>query len=224
MEQLYRRNVPIVIAFLIGTAMVIQYYVPSEQSASFEQDMNIWTEIIGAFALLLGVQSLIHSHQQKIRRRLPGFGFSWIVIISLIVMTIAGLVGGGVENQQGLYNWFFMNMQVPMQATVFSILAFYIATAAYRAFRAKSPEATLLLIAAMIAMLGRVPIGTEMTGWIPEGTFWANLRIEVMTDWLLNVPNAAGFRAVMFGVALGIISTSLRIIFGIERTYMGGGD
>lgn len=224
MEQLYRRNVPIIIAFLIGTAMVIQYYVPSESSGKFAQDMNVWVEIIGAFALLLGVQSLIHSHQQKIRRRLPGFGFSWVVIISLIVMTIAGLVGGGVDNQQGLYNWLFMNVQVPMQATVFSILAFYIATAAYRAFRAKTPEATLLLIAAVIAMLGRVPIGTEMTAWIPEGTFWANMRIEVMTDWLLKVPNTAGFRAVMFGVGLGIISTSLRIIFGIERTYMGGGD
>ena len=212
------------IAFVMGIAMVCQYYIPSQASQDFGSDMNIWTEIIFAFALLIGVQSLIHNHTNKIRRKQVGYGFSWAVIISMIAMTIAGLIGGGVDNTKGMYFWMFQYLQVPMQATVFSILCFYIATAAYRAFRAKTPEATMLLIAAAIAMLGRVPVGTELTDWIPLGTFWANLRMEIMTDWLLNIPNTAGFRAVMFGVGLGIISTSLRIIFGIERTYMGGGD
>jgi hypothetical protein len=33
----------------------------------------------------------------------------------------------------------------------------------------------------------------------------------------------AAQRGVMMGIGLGMIATSLRIIFGIERTYMGGG-
>lgn len=223
--QFFKRNLPITIAFTIGIVMIIQYYVPSKASQDFAEDMNIWTEIIAAFALLIGVQSLIHNHTMKIKRRQPGFGYSWVVIISLILMTLAGIIGGGVENPYGIYSWMFLYLQVPMQATVFSILAFYIASAAYRAFRAKSPEATMLLIAAAITMLGRVPVGEQLTNFIPpESLFLHNFRIEIMTDWLLNVPNTAGFRAVMFGVGLGIISTSLRIIFGIERTYMGGGD
>ncbi|MEP0813348.1 MAG: hypothetical protein HRF49_01610 [bacterium] len=222
--QFLKKNIPVTIAFLIGIVMILQNYIPSKESQEFAKDMNIWVEIIAAFALLIGVQSLIHNHLGKIKRRQAGYGFSWVVILSLVIMTLAGLIGGGVENPTGLYSWFFLYMQVPMQATVFSILAFYIASAAYRAFRAKTPEATMLLIAAAIAMLGRVPVGEQITSFIPDEGILRNLRIEVISDWLLNIPNAAGFRAVMFGVGLGIISTSLRIIFGIERTYMGGGD
>jgi len=38
----------------------------------------------------------------------------------------------------------------------------------------------------------------------------------------MNIPNTAGQRAIMIGIALGIMSTSLRIILGIERTFVGG--
>lgn len=219
-----KRNIPVLIAFFMGIVMIGQYYIPSSASAEFAENMNIWTEIIAAFALLIGVQSLIHNHYSKIKRRSVGFGYSWVVLISMLIMTLAGFIGGGVDNPSGMYFWLFQFVEVPMQSTVFSILAFYIATASYRAFRAKTPEATMLLIAAAIAMLGRVPIGETITGWLPESGLLASLRIEIMTDWLMNIPTVAGFRAVMFGVGLGIISTSLRIIFGIERTYMGGGD
>jgi len=81
-----------------------------------------------------------------------------------------------------------------------------------------------LLVAAVIVMLGRVPLGTSMTSWLPDAGFWSSLRLETMTSWLLNIPNAAGFRGIVLGVALGIIATSVRIIFGVEKTYMGGGD
>ena len=38
------------------------------------------------------------------------------------------------------------------------------------------------------------------------------------------MPNAAAQRGILLGVILSQIAISLRIIFGIERTYMGGGD
>lgn len=45
-----------------------------------------------------------------------------------------------------------------------------------------------------------------------------------LVDWLMNQPGMAARRAIMLGISLSVIATSMRIIFGIERTYMGGKD
>ena len=127
-----------------------------------------------------------------------------------------------------LFNWLYEYTFIPMQATMFSVLAFFIASAAFRAFRARSMEATLLLVAAIIMMVGRVPIGDLISNATPAFMIGQNeyhlIDFEEWTGWLLNVPNAAAKRGILLGVYLSQIAISIRIIFGIERTYMGGGD
>ncbi|OQX92568.1 MAG: hypothetical protein B6D58_02470 [candidate division Zixibacteria bacterium 4484_95] len=103
--------------------------------------------------------------------------------------------------------------------TMFSILAFFVASASYRAFRAKSREATILLIAAFIILLGRTPIGDYITFWLPG---WLNFfHIPILANWIMAIPNLAGQRAIMIGISLGVVSMSLRLILGIERGYIG---
>ncbi len=111
------------------------------------------------------------------------------------------------------YNPFFfiyLYIYVPLSATMFSLLAFYIASAAYRAFKAKTKESTLLLGAAFLVMLGRVPIGEAISHHFTE-----------IADWIMNVPNTAGQRAILIGAALGLVSSALRILLGLEQSYLG---
>ncbi len=102
---------------------------------------------------------------------------------------------------------------------MFSLLAFFIASAAFRAFRIRTVEAGLLAVAALIVMLGRVPVGDVMSGALPE---W--LRLGAMQDWIMNVPQNAAKRAILIGAALGVMATGLRVILGIERSYLSGED
>ncbi|MEK7369523.1 MAG: hypothetical protein AABZ62_07640, partial [Planctomycetota bacterium] len=67
--------------------------------------------------------------------------------------------------------------------------------------------------AAIIVMLGRVPIGALISEYLP-----------MAADWIMGVPNLAAKRGILLGVSLGAIATSIKIIFGIERQYLGGGD
>lgn len=232
----FKRQWPIIVAFVCGIVMWARYYIPTEQSQTLQDEFVRWARILFGFAAMLGILSLLHHHWSKIKFKRPGFGFSWITLVAFVIMALTGLLPiswrwlGFAERFMELdgphmYLWGYM--LVPMQATMFSVLAFFIASAGFRAFRARSVEATALLAAGCIIMIGRVPVGDLITsGWTASigGTEYSILPFAQVTDWLLNIPNAAAQRGIILGVILSWVAISVRIIFGIERTYMGGGD
>jgi len=123
----------------------------------------------------------------------------------------------------------FQRIYDPLQGTMFSLLAFFMASAAYRAFRAKSLEASLLLLSAFLVMLGRVPIGEKvgellefMLAWVPllSQIDFSSLIGEI-SSYIMEVPNTAGQRAIMIGAALGMVAASFRIWIGLEKEYLG---
>jgi hypothetical protein len=131
----------------------------------------------------------------------------------------------GDFNQPGsAFWWAYKYIFSPITAMMFGLLAFYVASAAFRAFRAKNVEATLLLGTAFIILLGRTYAGVLITGWIPPDSPFAWLRLENLAVYFMKLFNAAGNRAIMIGIALGIASTSLKILLGIDRSHIGGRD
>lgn len=205
-----KRTIPLLIVMILGFLFVAHVFIPGKISQDFLNWFLKWSKVIGPFAVILGVMSLVMVHSTKIRRKAPNWGYSIVALVALALTTATGFIWGIQEGTA--YMWVFKNFNVPLGATMFSLLAFYIASAAYKAFRARSVEATVLLIAAIIVMLGRVSIGHAISHWIPD-----------ITEWILNVPNLAAKRGITLGVGLGMTATSLKIILGIERTYLGGG-
>ena len=209
-----RREIPLLIVFLFGVFMIVQFFIPHRIMANIYQEFNNWTIIIGIFTMIVGIGSLMSVHYSRIKRKTEGWGYSIVTIVSLFGMSIVGLIGG-TENE------LFLNLYryglSPVTATMFSLLAFFIASAAYRAFRIRNVIATLLLLAAVVVMLGRVPVGEIISNWLPV---W--LKLPNIANFLLTVPNVAAKRAIYIGVGLGVAAVSLKIILGIERTWLGG--
>lgn len=109
-----------------------------------------------------------------------------------------------------VFVWIYDHVFGPANATLFALLAFFVASAAFRAFRARNAEAALLLGAAIFMMLGRAPLGRAISDVLPD-----------LAQWLLDVPSNGGRRAIMMGAAIGAIATGLRVILGLERSHLG---
>ena len=213
-----RRTFPLILAFISGVIGILVFYVPHSTAQVLERDLAKWFMIISAFAYILGLYSLKNLHWSRVRARQAGWGYSLVAFVSFLLMIAFVIYNDGngpfhAQAKTGGYQWLFLNVYVPCTSTMFSLLAFFIASAAYRTFRARSLEAALLLLAGIVVMLGRVPIGAYIWDLIPE-----------LSQWLMAVPNMAAKRGILLGVSLGAIATALRIIFGIERSYLGGGD
>ena len=206
-----KQQVPLVLCFLFGIVMILTEFSPHTASQATYKEIANWGRVISPFVFVLAVVTLIQTHWTRIQRRVEHWQYSLVVFAGMIAMVVAGLPSGP---QHPAFKWLFNNVQVPMDATMFSLLAFFIASAAYRAFRARTFEATLLLVTAVIVMVGNIPVGDLL--W-PDAA--SNAR-----QWILDNPNLSARRGIILGVSLGAISQSIRIILGIERSYLGGGD
>jgi len=228
-----KRLVPLVIAIIAGFVLLVANFIPFAENWGLTAQE--WFNILAVGAMLLGGGNLIKLHLMKISSKKSGWGYSAVTIICFFLVLVVGLLQMGVhpsekfpnyawsgyvlEEGSGLW-WIYAHMVVPLTSTMFAMLAFYVATAAFRAFRAKNTEATLLLITAGIVLLGRTYAGVWLfEGWLPESMQW--LRFDNLTVWIMEIPNTAGTRAITIGIALGVVATSLRILLGVDRSYLG---
>jgi len=193
-----KRQLPLILVFIFGVFMIFQYFVPHESSEWVFEFLLDWVYIIGIFALALGIWSLVRVSWDKIHKRKENWPYAIVTLFGLAAMIFFGFdYGRHFFSAEGLENFmfrhFFDYIMIPIQATMFSLLA------------------TLLLMAALIVMLRFNPY---------LGSFVAEY-MEKTASWLLNVPNLAAKRGIIIGVGLGIVATALKVILGIERNYLG---
>lgn len=189
--------------------MIVQFFIPHPTSLEFGSMIYKWVIVLIVFALVLAIGNLIRHHGTKIKRKKKDWPYSVVTLSSMVIMAIIGLFWG--IQAESLFQKIYLNVFAPLSATMFALLAYYMASAAYRAFRARSLEATLLLAAAFIVMIGFMPFGQYIHPQFPA-----------FAEWVMRVPNMASQRGILLGVAFGAIATALKIILGIERAWLGG--
>ncbi len=218
---IFKKYIPLAIVTIVGLLTLATYYVPAKASSTYLETLNQWEVIVAGFAFLLGLISLLMTHWKKIAKHEDGWGYSIFVFIGFLGVVIPGIISGGKQTDDGVQTalgWAFNYLYNPLAATMFAVLAFYIVSTAFRSFRIKSAQAFVLFIAAFVLILGNVPLGQMI--W--DGLLgWTKLGIGDIIQWIMQVPSVAAKRGIMIGITIGAVVTSLKIIFGIERQYMG---
>lgn len=231
-----KKRLIITTTFIGGLIYVLQFFLPEKSPIFFfmPQHNNPFTPmidfigvaalVVGGFTFMLGVINLISVHGKTVLRHRAGWYNSAAFFVALFAMGFFGLwaVYGGDNSSfdrtaKMVNSWLFEGALVSLDATMFSLLAFYMAAAAFRAFRLRSSEATVLVVAAFLVMLGQVPVGVLLTSWLPTEGWQNNFRIENIALWLLGVVNMSGLRAVNFGIGVGALAMSLRLWLNLER-------
>lgn len=215
----YRKTVVMIVTFIGGLFLSLEFLIPKENplTDAVTTVANIQI-VVGSFALLLGVWNLFHIHSKAIMKQSKSWYNSAAFFVAFFAIMILGFLrDGNVNGTNEIFNILFSGFLLSLQATTFSLVAFYIVSAAYRAFRIRSAEAMLMMVAATIVMLALVPLGTVLTSWLPNTGFLSAFRIEKIGYWLLVSPNMAVQRAIAFGIAVGALATGLRIWLSLER-------
>jgi hypothetical protein len=227
-----KRTIPILIAGFVGFFLIFSKFMPPFEI--WETRVSVWFDILAAFAFVLGGANLMKNQVKKISDRKPGWGYAAVTAFAFSATLIVGIFKLGVPpaaptpeyawsgeymQEGGAFWWSYEYLYVPLASTMFATLAFYISSAAFRAFRAKNVEASLLLGTALIVLLGQTTAGTMLTEGLPPA--YADLKLENLKDMFLNVFNTFGPRAIMIGIALGIVSTSLKVLLGVDQSYLG---
>ena len=191
--------------------MILQYFVQHPVVSFLANRFQRWAIIVLSFAYVLGVSNILRVNGSKILRREKDWGYKLVLVVALLLTLTVGLIQG-LSKGTFFIDRIYMKMYMPMMATMYASLAFFIASAAFRAFRIRTWQTGLLAITALIVMAGRIPLVYNFV--------WT--RYPDLVEWIMNVPNVVAYRAILIGAALGAIATGLRVIFGIERSYLGG--
>jgi hypothetical protein len=173
--MIWKRLIPIAFVTIVGFLTLFGWFIKQPTIEAFvHDDATQWFDNIASFAMILGALNLMKLQGRKILKRQSGWYYSMFAISGFIFALIAGFFikgndavmwGTHVTSKGTLFKWLFDYVFTPLSATMFALLAFFVASASYRAFRIRNFEATLLLIAGVIIMLGRVPIGSYISSW-----------------------------------------------------------
>jgi hypothetical protein len=201
------RIVAAFVAILIGLIVLLGYFVPAGGLLEFRQLLVEWATILAAVAVLVGVINLLGVHWQKIRTRQKNSVYSILLIFSLFATAVLGVVG----TDNPVLSFVLDAIIVPAEATLMALLAVTLIYASARLLRRRADAMSILFLGiAIIILLLSAPL--------PVGKLPGADEVK----WFINEFFAvAGARGILIGMALGALTTGLRVLFGVDRPYGG---
>ena len=203
-----KRTIPLVITSAVAVFLLLSQVTAVGRTLDLPKTTDRWYLLSQAGAFAIGSIGLTKLHVGNVARKKDGWQYSIVLLVSLWGFFLLSLF----QTSNGrIYQAIFDATLSPLESSTFAIAAFYIASAAYRAFRVRNMEGAILLIAGAIVMLGSVPIGEVIWSQFP-----------VIKTWIMNVPNSAVQRGLQMCIRVGALAVALRVVLTLERAHLGG--
>jgi hypothetical protein len=211
-----RFKVPISAAVAIGVGLVVLagYFIPSIISIRF---ILLRTGLVlAAVALLVGIINLLSVHFKKMGSEDENSGYSLILVIALLATLAVGIFDmvqayiTGNPNFR-ITNWVFTYIQLPIETTLLAVTTVSLTYAAAGILRKRMDVFSItFFFVVLLVLLGSFSI--------PPATV---PLLHSIREWILRVPALGGARGLLLGIALGTITTGIRILMGTDRPYGG---
>jgi len=199
------RYLAVAIAIAAGLIVLVSYFVPA--LAMVQYALLNWAIILAGMAALVGVFNLISVHGDKVRRREKGNTYSAVLLVSLFASFIFGLaLGPDHPDIRLLVN----TVIVPVETALMALLSVTLLYASIRLLRRHTDVMSIVFLLTAVLMMAAsatLPFG-EIT---PLNDF--------IRPWIQQVLALGGARGILIGVALGTLTTGLRVLFGADRPY-----
>ena len=205
---------PVSTAVAIGVGIIVLagYFIPSFINIRF---ILLRAGLVrAAGALLVGIINLITVHIKKLGADSENSGYSLILVIALLATLIIGIIDMvqtylvGKPNFQ-MTNWIFTNIQLPIETSLLAVTAVSLTYAAASILRKRMDLFSIVFFfVVLLVLLGSFSI--------PPATL---PFLHVIRDWIMRVPALGGARGLLLGIALGTITTGIRVLMGTDRPY-----
>jgi amino acid transporter len=199
------RYLAVAIAIAAGLMVLIGYFVPA--LAVVQSVLLNWAIILAGMAALVGVFNLISVHGDKVRRREKGNIYSAVLLVSLFASFIFGLALGPDHPDIRLL---VTTVIVPVEAALMALLSVTLLYASIRLLRRHTDVMSIVFLLTVVLMLAA-------SATLPFGEI--NPLNNFIRPWIQQVLALGGARGILIGVALGTLTTGLRVLFGADRPY-----
>ncbi len=204
------RVVTAVIAIAFGILVLAGYFLQNifPALANVQTLLLNWAIILAGAATLVGIFNLISVHADKIRRGEKGSIYSAILVISLAATLLFGMIVGPNHEAMKIV---MGGIIIPVEASLMGILTISLIYAAIRLLRRRVDVMSFVfLITAVLIIFSSInlPFGN-----IPG--------LNTFGRWMTQILALGGARGILIGVALGALTTGLRVLFGADRPYGG---
>ena len=162
-----------------------------------------WFVLLSAFGILLGLLNGFYLHIQRIASGQSEWGLSLLLVATGLTTLVAGLLQtSGVTSP--IVEWIFDALLAPGAATLYALVIFFMAAAAYRYLRLTAPGGAWMLAGALLMLVMQMPASANLLPTFVKDTM----------NWLLQAPVMATFRGALLGSALALLLIGVRYLLG----------